>query len=293
MAGQEVRVAIAGCAGRMGQALIAALATDPVTADPRRGGDARGDAPPTLRWVAASERPASPWIGQPCPVPAMPDGASPFASVPTVVANLCDAEPFDVLIDFTHPTALPGHLDACRAHGAALVLGTTGLSAADERALDEFAASAGVVAAPNMGVGTNLLFHLVRIAARALGQTVDVEVIEAHHRHKVDAPSGTALKLGSIVAEATGRRLADCAVYGREGQTGARDRATIGFATIRAGDIVGEHTVLFAAEGERLELTHKATSRSVFASGALRAARWLAAGRRRGRFDMLDVLGLR
>ena len=184
------------------------------------------------------------------------------------------------------------HLDLCARSGKALVIGTTGLDERQEDRLCDAAAEIPVVYAPNMSVGVNLTFKLVELAARALGDSVDVEILEAHHRHKVDAPSGTALKLGRIVAETLGRELEEDAVYGREGHTGARDRRTIGFATVRGGDIVGEHTTLFAGDGERVEITHKASSRTVFASGAVRAAVWLA-GAGNGLFDMQDVLGLR
>ncbi|MFN4263602.1 MAG: 4-hydroxy-tetrahydrodipicolinate reductase [Thioalkalivibrionaceae bacterium] len=282
-----VRVAIAGCSGRMGQSLIATLV------DGASGAADHGSSP-RLVLAAVSERAGHPWVGQPCPTPvAIPREAIVDDESRRVVADLREAGSFDVLIDFTHPIALSSHLEVCAARRARLVLGTTGLSAEQEQALAAFATKTPVVHAPNMGVGTNLLFHLARVAAEALGDSVDVEVIEAHHRHKVDAPSGTALKLGRIVAQATGRQIEDCAVFGREGQTGARDRATIGFATIRAGDIVGEHTVMFATDGERIELTHRASARSVFALGALRAARWIASKSEPGLFDMLDVLNLR
>jgi len=197
-----------------------------------------------------------------------------------------------VLIDFTSPAATLAHAAACAASGRALVVGTTGLTAAQKAELAGAAARTPVLFAANMSVGVTLCLALLRQAAQVLGDDFDVEIIEAHHRHKVDAPSGTALRMGEVVAEALGRNLADCAVYGREGQTGARDRRTIGFATVRGGDIVGDHTVLFAGEGERIEITHKASSRLTFARGALRAAAWLA-GQPAGLYDMQDVLGLR
>ncbi len=184
------------------------------------------------------------------------------------------------------------HLEICRRAGRTLVVGTTGLDADQEAALRAAAAEHTVVYAPNMSVGVNLTFKLVELAARALGDSTDVEILEAHHRHKVDAPSGTALRLGRIVADTLGRDLEQDAVYGREGHTGARERSTIGFATVRGGDIVGEHTALFAGEGERVEITHKASDRGIFASGAVRAAVW-ASERGPGLFDMQDVLGLR
>jgi 4-hydroxy-tetrahydrodipicolinate reductase len=196
------------------------------------------------------------------------------------------------LIDFTAPAATLAHLQLCRRHGKGMVIGTTGFDDEQKNRIKEAAAEIGVVFAPNMSVGVNLCLKLLDTAARVLGEEVDIEVIEAHHRHKVDAPSGTALRMGEVVAEALGRNLKDCAVYGRQGISGERDRATIGFETIRAGDIVGEHTVMFAAEGERVEITHKASSRMTFASGAARAAGWLMS-QPAGLYDMQDVLGLK
>ncbi|HBG52406.1 MAG TPA: 4-hydroxy-tetrahydrodipicolinate reductase [Gammaproteobacteria bacterium] len=198
---------------------------------------------------------------------------------------------FDVLIEFTRPEPTLLHLTQCRQDGRAMVIGTTGLDAAQRQALESAARDIPIVFAPNMSVGVNLSLKLMETAARVLGDSVDIEIIEAHHRHKVDAPSGTALRMGEVIADALGRDLQNCAVYGREGHTGARNRKTIGFATVRAGDIIGEHTVLFAGEGERLEITHRATSRENFAQGALRAAVWLG-GRSAGLYDMPDVLGL-
>ena len=199
---------------------------------------------------------------------------------------------FDVLIDFTRPEAALDNLAICRANTKRLVIGTTGFSAEQTRQIKEAAESIAVVMAPNMSVGVNLCFKLLDLAARVLGDDVDIEIIEAHHRHKVDAPSGTAVRMGEIIAHALDRDLKECAVYGREGQTGPRDRKTIGFETIRAGDIVGEHTVMFAGSGERVEITHKASSRMTFAGGAVRAAGWLMQ-HRAGLFDMQDVLGLK
>jgi 4-hydroxy-tetrahydrodipicolinate reductase len=198
----------------------------------------------------------------------------------------------DVLIDFTVPEATLDHLAACRQAGRRMVIGTTGFSAEQRARIEAAARDIAVVMAPNMSVGVNLCLRLLDTAARVLGDGFDVEIIEAHHRDKIDAPSGTALRMGEVVAEALGRRLEDCAVYGRQGRTGARERKTIGFETIRAGDIVGEHRVMFAAAGERVEILHVATSRMNFAAGALRAAAWLM-GRERGLYDMQDVLGLR
>jgi 4-hydroxy-tetrahydrodipicolinate reductase len=196
------------------------------------------------------------------------------------------------LIDFTRPAGTLGHLALCRRQGVALVIGTTGFDAAGKRAIEEAARDIPIVFAPNMSVGVNLVFRLLDVAARVLNEGYDVEIIEAHHRHKVDAPSGTALRMGEVIAGALGRELADCAVYGREGVTGERNAQTIGFATVRGGDIVGDHTALFAGTGERIEITHRSASRMTYALGALRAARFLAA-RRSGLFDMQDVLGLR
>ncbi len=265
------RIAIHGAGGRMGRALIEAC---------------RDDAAAEL--VAALDRADSALIGL---------DAGEMAGLGrlgvTVGGDLAAVGgDFDVLIDFTSPEATLAALAHCRSHGRGLVIGTTGLDAVQKQAIVDAAATIPVVFAPNMSVGVNLTFKLAELAARVLGDSVDVEIVEAHHRHKVDAPSGTALRLGEVVAAALGRDLAECAVYGREGHTGPRDRRTIGFETIRAGDIVGEHTVLYAATGERVEITHRASSRMTFAAGAVRAANWLA-GRERGLFDMQDVLDLR
>ena len=205
--------------------------------------------------------------------------------------SLADLAATDTVIDFTFHSAVPEHVRAAQAAGRAFVLGTTGLTDEEAAVVHAAAADIPVVWAPNMSLGMNMLFAMVKQAAAGLGDEYDIEIIEAHHRHKVDAPSGTALRMGEVVADALGRNLKDCAVYGREGHSGERDRKTIGFETIRAGDIVGDHTVLFAGTGERIEITHKASSRMTFASGALRAASWLT-GRKTGLFDMQDVLGL-
>ncbi len=197
----------------------------------------------------------------------------------------------DVVIDFSLPDATERVASACADAGRPLVLGTTGLGPEQQAAVDRLAEQVAVVQAANYSTGVTLLTALVEQAAHALGDSADVEIIEAHHRHKVDAPSGTALRLGEAVAGVLGRDLHEHAVYGREGQEGPRDRRTIGFETIRAGDIVGEHTVLFAGDGERLELTHKASRRSTFAFGAYRAAMW-ASQQPPGRYDMRDVLGI-
>lgn len=202
------------------------------------------------------------------------------------------ADQFEVLVDFTRPAVTLAALEVCRHYGKAMVIGTTGFSMDEREAIVEAARAIPIVFAPNMSVGVNLCLKLLEVAARVLGEDVDVEIVEAHHRHKLDAPSGTALRMGEVVAQALGRNLDECAVYGRHGMTGERERKTIGFETIRAGDIVGEHTVLFAGLGERVEITHRASSRMTFARGAARAAYWLGQ-HPRGLFDMQDVLGLR
>jgi 4-hydroxy-tetrahydrodipicolinate reductase len=267
----EIRVAIAGAGGRMGRTLVQAVS------------EAEG-----LMVGAASERDGSSLLGT---------DAGELAGVGGLGVELrTDLEPvldqFDVLIDFTTPSATMRHLALCRGGGRCMVIGTTGLDADQRAAISDAAGDTGIVFAPNMSVGVNLCFKLLGIAARVLGDAVDIEIIEAHHRHKVDAPSGTAIRMGEVIAESLGRNLEEVAVYGREGHTGARDRNTIGFETIRAGDVVGEHTVWFAADGERVEIAHKASSRMTFARGAARAAGWIAS-RERGLFDMQDVLGLR
>lgn len=206
---------------------------------------------------------------------------------PDVAAAIDD---FDVLIDFTEPHATLGALEPCEAHGKGLVIGTTGFDAAGLDRIRAAAASVPILMAPNMSVGVNVTFRLIEMAARALGDDVDVEVYEAHHRHKIDAPSGTAVRIGEILAETLGRDLSTDAVYGRVGITGARDTRTIGFHSARGGDIVGEHTVVFAGAGERIEITHRAQSRMNFAMGALRAVRFVA-GRESGLYGMADVLG--
>ena len=198
----------------------------------------------------------------------------------------------DVLIDFTRPEGTLHHLEICRQLGVNIVVGTTGFNAQQKALLGAAAQKIGIVFAPNMSVGVNLTFKLLETAAKVLSHGYDIEIIEAHHRHKVDAPSGTALGMGEVVARTLGRDLEKCAVYGREGVTGERDPSTIGFATVRGGDIVGDHTVLFAGTGERIEITHKASSRATFALGALRAARFLKANKA-GLYDMQDVLNLK
>ena len=198
----------------------------------------------------------------------------------------------DVLVDFTRPDVTLDNLAHCVSLKKAIVIGTTGFDDAGKQKIADAAKEIAIVFAPNMSIGVNVCLGLLEMAARVIGDDADIEVIEAHHRHKVDAPSGTALRMGEVVANALGRDLKECAIYGREGITGERDRKTIGFSTIRAGDIIGDHTVMFASEGERVEITHKASSRMTFAMGAMRAARWVA-GRDAGLYDMQDVLGLR
>ena len=197
----------------------------------------------------------------------------------------------DTLIDFTRPEATLEYLRICAASGVNMVIGTTGFDEAGKQAIRAAAEKVAIVFAPNMSVGVNAMLKLLELAARVFADGYDIEIIEAHHHHKVDAPSGTALKMGDVIAGATGRRLADVAVYAREGHTGERRAGTIGFATVRGGDIVGDHTVMFAGTGERIEITHRAASRMTYAIGSMRAARYLA-GRRSGLFDMFDVLGL-
>ncbi len=204
-------------------------------------------------------------------------------------AGLADAQ---VLIDFTRPEGTMAHLATCRKRGVKMVIGTTGFSDAQKAEIAEHAKHIALMAAPNMSVGVNVMLRLLDTAARALAEGYDIEIVEAHHRHKVDAPSGTALQMGEVLAAALGRDLKQCAVYGREGVTGERDPSTIGFATVRGGDIVGDHTVMFCGTGERIEIAHKSSSRATYAQGALRAARFLI-DKPNGLFDMNDVLGLR
>ncbi len=204
-------------------------------------------------------------------------------------ASLGDAQ---VLIDFTRPEGTMAHLAACRARGIKMVIGTTGFSDAQKAELARASRHIALLVSPNMSVGVNVVLRLLDTAARALAHGYDIEIVEAHHRHKVDAPSGTALKMGEVVAAALGRDLKQCAVYGREGVTGERDPSTIGFATVRGGDIVGDHTVMFCGTGERIEITHRSASRATYAQGALRAARFLM-DRPHGMYGMDDVLGLR
>ncbi len=265
------RIAITGAAGRMGRTLIEACQ--------KTAG---------IELSGALERPDSTLIG--VDAGELSGLGNMNVKVSGSLADILDD--FDVLIDFTVPSATLENLAMCAENGKHVVIGTTGFSEEERQLISVAGEKVGVVFAPNMSVGVNLCFKLLETAAKVLGDDVDIEVIEAHHRHKIDAPSGTALRMGEVVADALGRDLAECAVYGREGVTGERDRKTIGFETIRAGDIVGDHTVLFAADGERVEITHKASSRMTFAKGAVRAAGWISQ-RESGQFDMQDVLGLR
>jgi 4-hydroxy-tetrahydrodipicolinate reductase len=223
--------------------------------------------------------------------------AGDLAAVGTLNVNVVDdlasvLDQFDVLIDFTRPDISMHYIELCRSAGKQVIIGTTGYSDIQKSEISAAAQDIAIVLAPNMSVGVNLSLKLLEMTSKVMGDYTDIEVIEAHHRHKVDAPSGTALRMGEVIADTLGRDLKDCAIYGREGDMGERDRKTIGFSTIRAGDIVGEHTVMFADEGERVEITHKATSRMTFANGAVRAAIWLEA-QQLGLYDMQDVLGLK
>lgn len=263
------RIAVTGAAGRMGRTLLEAIKNT-------QGASV----------TAAIEIAGNPFLGK---------DAGELAGLGSLNVNIVDSldkvrNDFDVLIDFTAPEASLANAHWCAANGKKMVLGTTGLNEQQKKALKESASKTAIMFAPNMSVGVNLTFKLLEMAAKVLGDDVDIEIIEAHHRHKVDAPSGTALRMGEVIASTLGRDLKDCAVYGREGQTGARDRKTIGFATVRAGDIVGDHTAMFAADGEILEITHKASSRMTFAKGAVRAAKWLD-DKNAGLYDMQDVLG--
>jgi len=227
--------------------------------------------------------------------PALGTDASAFLGRPSGVEITADLarglQGAQVLIDFTRPEGTLAHVQACRAQGVNLVIGTTGFSDAQKAEIAAAAKDIAIVLAPNMSVGVNVTLKLLEMAAKALSTGYDIEIIEAHHRHKVDAPSGTALRMGEVIADALGRDLKDCAVYAREGVTGERDPSSIGFATIRGGDIVGDHTVLFAGTGERIEISHKSSNRSGYAQGSLRAVRFLA-DKKSGLFNMFDVLNL-
>ena len=263
-----IRIAIAGAAGRMGRNLVQACEENPDTI-----------------LTQAVEHKDSPFIGSDAGLVAGIQKQS------VDISDVLDAQKFDVLIDFTHPTVTTHYVDFCLANDKKMVIGTTGCDEALEQKMEKAGESIAIMFAHNMSIGVNLCLNLLRTAAKTLGDSVDIEIIEAHHRHKVDAPSGTAVKMGRVIADALGRDLNECAVYGREGQTGARDRKTIGFESIRGGDIVGEHTVLFAADGERIEITHKASSRMTFANGAIHASLWVSS-QGPGFYSMSDVLSL-
>ena len=264
------KIAVAGASGRMGQMLIDAIR---VADDCTLSG--------------ALDVAGNPAIGQ---------DAGALMGKPTGVAITSDLREgllgSHVLIDFTRPEGTLQHLKICRELGIAAVIGTTGFTDEQKVEIASLAKGMAIVMAPNMSVGVNVTLKLLEMAAKAMATGYDIEIVEAHHRHKVDAPSGTALKMGEVIADALGRDLKDCAVYAREGVTGERDPSSIGFATIRGGDIVGDHTVLFAGIGERIEISHKSSSRATYAQGSLRAVRFLA-GKKAGLFDMFDVLGLR
>ncbi len=268
-ASRVLRVAVAGASGRMGRMLIEAL----------RASD-------DMVLAGALDVAASPAIGS--DATAFLGHASGVAITADLRTGLKDA---DVLIDFTRPEGTLAHLALCCELGVKAVIGTTGFTEPQKAEIAACAQRTAIVMAPNMSVGVNVTLKLLQMAAKAIATGYDIEIIEAHHRHKVDAPSGTALKMGEVIADALGRDLKDCAVYAREGVTGERDPSSIGFATIRGGDIVGDHTVLFAGIGERIEITHKSSSRATYAQGSLRAVRFLA-DRKTGMFDMFDVLGL-
>lgn len=266
-----IEVAITGAAGRMGRTLIEACV----------------DERETILTVAL-EAPDSNLLGH---------DAGELAGLGKIEASIVGElesviNNFDVLIDFTRPEATLNNVAICRAAKKRIVIGTTGFTDEQKAKIRQAAEETAIVLAPNMSIGVNLTFKLLEIAAKVLGRTTDVEITEAHHRHKIDAPSGTALRMGEVVAQTLGRDLKDCAVYGRQGRTGERQQNTIGFQVIRAGDIVGEHTVMFADVGEQVEITHKANSRMTFAKGAIRAAQWVMQ-HKTGLFDMQDVLGLR
>ncbi|WP_283150378.1 4-hydroxy-tetrahydrodipicolinate reductase [Silvimonas soli] len=265
----SLKIAIAGSSGRMGRMLLEAVS-----------------AAPDCQLTVALDRAGSPALGQ---------DATAFLGKTSGVLITDDLQALahaDVLIDFTRPQATLEHLKVCREHGVSVVIGTTGFEPADKDEISAAAKDISIVYAQNMSVGVNLVFKLLEVAAKSLATGYDIEIVEMHHRMKVDAPSGTALRMGEVVAGALGRDLKEVAVYDREGITGERDPSSIGFATLRGGDVVGDHTVVFAGMGERVEITHKASSRIIYSQGSLRAARFLA-DKPTGLFDMQDVLGLR
>ena len=265
-----LRIAVVGASGRMGLCLIKA-----------------SELSKNIALSSAVTRPGSSFVGKDA------GDIAGLGSINIEIASDLAAviDQFDLLIDFTHPDPSIEYIEICRRAGKKIVIGTTGYSDEQKSIINAAAKDVAIVLAPNMSVGVNLSLKLLEMTAKVMGDYTDIEVIEAHHRHKIDAPSGTALRMGEVSADTLGRNLKDCAIYGREGNTGKRNRKTIGFSTIRAGDIVGEHTVMFADEGERIEITHKASSRMTFANGAVRAAEWLK-GKETGLYDMQDVLGL-
>jgi 4-hydroxy-tetrahydrodipicolinate reductase len=265
-----MKIAVAGASGRMGRMLIEAIVADP---------DAQLAGALDIAGVPSIGTDAAAFLGQPA-------GVTIESDLPKGLANA------HFLIDFTRPEGTLKHLDYCAAHGIKMIIGTTGFDDAGKAAIAEAAKKTAIVFAPNMSVGVNVTMKLLELAAKSFSHGYDIEIIEAHHRHKVDAPSGTALKMGEVIADALGRDLKEVGVFAREGVTGERDPSSIGFATIRGGDIVGDHTVLFAGIGERIEITHKSSSRVTYAHGSLRAARFLQ-DRDTGLYDMQDVLGLR
>jgi len=266
-----VRIAVTGAAGRMGKMLIEAI-------------EANAD----VTLTAAIEHPANSLIGA---------DAGELADVGKKGVIIVDdankvLQDFDVMIDFTAPAATVANAVLCAANGKRLIIGTTGCNEQEKASIVAASSDTAIMMASNYSTGVNLCFKLIKEAAAILGDDYDIEIVEAHHRHKVDSPSGTALSMGEAAAEGVGRNLKDVAIYGREGVIGARDRETIGFATVRGGDVVGDHSVMFLADGERVEITHKASSRMAFARGAVRAAAWIGQ-QERGMFDMQDVLGLK
>jgi 4-hydroxy-tetrahydrodipicolinate reductase len=265
-----LKIAVAGASGRMGRMLIDAIAAAPDTV-----------------LAGALDIAASPSVGS--DAGAFSGQLTGVVIQSSLALGLADA---DYLIDFTRPEGTLDHLAYCAEHGIKVIIGTTGFDDAGKAAIRAAAERTAIMLSPNMSVGVNVTLKLLEMAAKSLSEGYDIEIVEAHHRHKVDAPSGTALKMGEVIADALGRDLKACAVYGREGVTGERDPSTIGFATIRGGDIVGDHTVLFAGTGERIEISHKSSSRVTYAHGALRAARFLA-GQTTGLYDMQDVLALK
>ncbi len=265
----SLKIAVAGASGRMGQMLVEAIANAPDT---------------TL--AGALDIPASPAIGKDAAAfLGQPAGVTIESDLAKGLANA------DFLIDFTRPEGTLAHLAYCAAHGIRMIIGTTGFDADGKAAIAKAAEKTAIVFAPNMSVGVNVTMKLLEMAAKNFSEGYDIEIIEAHHRHKVDAPSGTAIKMGEVIAGALGKDLNDVAVWAREGVTGPRDPSSIGFATVRGGDIIGDHTVLFAGIGERIEISHKSSSRVSYATGSLRAARFLA-DKQTGLYDMQDVLGL-